>query len=118
MRATRAQRFLSVRVLISDSTTAVVQRDDDSEVEEDTDTCSHLSASYKDLLLPDHSNDAVIQAIWKKAGELFIQPGLVVPVPGAAASLNRMVASKSGDAPHFVKTPPTLTGQFIAMTGA
>lgn len=43
-------------------TTAVVQRNDDSEVE-DTDTCSHLSASYKDLLLPDHSNDAVIQAI-------------------------------------------------------
>ena len=93
-------------------TTAVVQRNDDSEVE-DTDTCSHLSASYKDLLLPDHSNDAVIQAIWKKAGELFIQLGLVVPVPGADASLNRMVASKSGDAPHFVKTPPTLTGQFI-----
>ena len=24
-----------------------------------------------------------------------------------------MVASKSGDAPHFAKTPPTLTGQFI-----
>ena len=43
-------------------TTAVVQRDADSEVE-DTDTCSHLSANYKDLLLPDHSNDAVIQAI-------------------------------------------------------
>ena len=43
-------------------TTAVVQCDDDSEVK-DTDTYSHLSASFKDLLLPDHSNDAVIQAI-------------------------------------------------------
>ena len=53
------------------------------------------------------------QAIWKKAGELLIQPGLVVPVPGAAASLHCIVASKSGDAPHVVKTPPTLIGQLI-----
>ena len=42
----------------------------------------------------------------EKAGELFIQLGLVVPVPGADASLNLMVASKSGDPPHFVKPHP------------
>ena len=77
-------------------------------------TYSHLSASYsRDLLLPDHSNDAAIQAIGKKAEELCIQPGPDVPVPGAAVSLQHMVPSKSGAAPHFVKTPPTLTGQFI-----
>lgn len=70
-------------------------------------------ATCRDLLLPDHSNDAAIQAIGKKAEELCIQPGLDVPVPGAAASLHHMVPSKSGAAPHFVKTPPTLTGQFI-----
>ena len=110
-RKTHMQRVLHTQ-LDEDTihTTAIVLHDDDSEVE---DTYSHLSASYRDLLLPDHSNDAVIQAIWKKAGELCNQPGLVVHVPGAAASLHRMVASKSGDAPHFVKTPPTLTGQFI-----
>ena len=38
---------------------AVVLHDDDSKVE-DTDTCSHLLASYRDLLLPNHSNGAVI----------------------------------------------------------
>ena len=38
-------------------TIIVVLHDDDSEVEE-VYTCNHLSASYRDLLLPGHSNDA------------------------------------------------------------
>ena len=87
-----------------------ILHDDDSEVE---DIYSHLSASYRDILFPDHSKDAVIQVIWKKAGELFNQPGLAVSAPGAAASLHCMLVSTSGDVLHFVKTLLTLTGQFI-----
>ena len=93
-------------------TIIVVLHDDDSEVEE-VYTCMYICQSATGTCFSPAIPMMLIQAIWKKAGELLIQPGLVVPVPGAAASLHCMVASKSGDALHVVKTPPTLTGQFI-----
>ena len=72
-----------------------------------------LSVSYSVVLEAVFSmHEDTLKGIWEKAESLVHGDSLVVPVPGGSTSYHRMVASSTGECPHFVTTPAKFTGQF------
>ena len=67
-----------------------------------TDSNHTLSKDYSPLL-DKGIHETTLRNIWKKAAELANTDGMIVPIPGEKACLDRMVASRSGQTPHTVR---------------
>ena len=61
-----------------------------------------LSEDYSSLLNKG-IHESTLQSMWKKVAELVTTDGMIVPIPGEKACLDRMVASRSRQVPHVVR---------------
>ena len=73
--------------------------------------CTEMEVSYKSILNSYRISNETLKEIWEKAYQLVHNSDLISKVPGQINSNNRMVASLSGNPPHYIQEKSK--GQFV-----